>query len=254
MIDLHCHVLPGIDDGPQTMEDTFRLARTAVESGITTIVATPHVSWDWPENDSATIRAKVDEVNAALQAEGIPLDVLPGAEVALTRASELPDEELVALRLGGGPYLLVECPMSPATAGYEQVLLSLRARGHRIVLAHPERIPAFLLKPETLERFIFDGMLGQVTAGSFTGQFGKDPQKFAFTMVERGWAHNVASDAHSSRRRPPSIAAQLTEAGLGEQADWFARGMPEAIISGAPLPPMPEMPRRRRGLGGLFKR
>lgn len=252
MIDLHCHVLPGIDDGPQTLEDTFALARTAVGNGIHTIVATPHVSWEYVDNTAASIRAKVTEVNAALRDEGIELTVLPGAEVALTRANELPAEELTQLRLGGGPWLLVECPLTAAAgAGFAQVLYTLRAQGHQIVLAHPERIHAFLREPDLLEGFIRDGMLGQVTAGSFSGRFGKDVQKFALHMLEQGWVHNVVSDAHSTRRRPPSIAAELLEGGLTpEHVDVLAVQVPQALLSGGPMPEIPPAPKRKRRLFG----
>jgi protein-tyrosine phosphatase len=253
VIDLHCHVLPGIDDGPPTMEDSLALATTAAANGITTIVATPHVSWNCPDNDSARIAGKVDEVNAALTEAGIAVTILPGAEVALTRAAELAPEELTRLRLGGGDWLLVECPMSPAAAGFEHVLHSLRTQGHKIVLAHPERIPAFQRDPELLERFLGDGMISQLTAGSFVGRFGKDVQKFSFRLLEAGMVHNVASDAHSSHRRPPSIAAELQEAGAGDLTDAFARAVPEAVVTGEPIPVLPEPPRRRRGLGRLFR-
>lgn len=251
MIDLHCHVLPGIDDGPQTMEDTFALARTAVGNGIHTIVATPHVSWEYPDNTAASIRAKVTEVNAALRDAGIDLTVLPGAEVALTRAGELPAEELAALRLGGGPWLLVECPLTAAAgAGFASVLYTLRAQGHQVLLAHPERIVAFLREPALLEGFIDDGMRGQVTAGSFAGRFGKDVQKFSFHMLEQGWVHNVGSDAHSTQRRPPSIAAELLDAGLTEEhVEVLAVRAPQAILGGEPLPEVPPAPRRRRLFG-----
>ena len=251
MIDLHCHVLPGIDDGPQTLDDTFRLARTAAEGGTHTIVATPHVSYDYPHNTSASIRAGVTEVNRALLEEGIELTVLPGAEVALTRALELPDEELAALRLGGGPYLLLEPPISPAAAaGVEQGVLQVASRGHRLLIAHPERVPAFLQQPELLDRLVGGGMLTQFTAGSFAGRFGKDVQKFSLRAMEEGWVHDVASDAHSSRRRPPTLRAELEEAGFGALADWCTREVPQAILSGAPLPPRPALPKRKRGLFG----
>ena len=112
MIDLHCHVLPGIDDGPRTMADSVALAAAAAAGATRTIVATPHVSSQWPDNRAATISALVDELNAHLRRAGVPVEVLAGAEVALSRAAELDAGELDALRLGGGPWLLVECPLN----------------------------------------------------------------------------------------------------------------------------------------------
>jgi protein-tyrosine phosphatase len=244
VIDLHPHILPGIDDGPATIEDALALARAAVAGGTATIVATPHVSWDWTENTAARIAEKVDEVNAVLRDEGIDLEVRPGAEVALTRALDLSDDELRALRLGGGPWLLLECPLSPVAAGVEAGIEALRARGHEhIVLAHPERIPAFQRDPEMLTRLVATGALTSITASAFVGRFGKDVQRFARRLTAEGLVHDVASDAHGVTGRPPEVRAPLEEAGFGpEHIDWFARAVPLAILDGTNLPFAPVMP------------
>ncbi len=250
MIDLHCHILPGIDDGPRSLDDTRALARAAVAGGTTTIVATPHVSWDYPANCARLIAAKVIEVNAMLLAERIDLEVRPGAEIALTRALDLPDEELQALTLGGGPWLLLECPLSPVTAGVEQSIELLRRRGHeQIVLAHPERVPAFQRDPDLLARLVQGGLLTSVTAGAFAGRFGKDVQRFARRLLADGLVHDVASDAHSLVQRPPGLGLPLQEAGLhAAQIDHVARAVPLAILQGAPLPVAPPMPDAKRGV------
>lgn len=249
VIDLHCHILPGIDDGPATLQDTLALARAAVAAGTATIVATPHVSWDYPQNTAALIQEQVAEVNTALMEARMDLEVRPGAEVALTRALDLPDDDLAALRLGGGPWLLLECPLSPVAAGVEQGVQALRERGHeQIVLAHPERVPAFQRDRQMLERLIAGGVLTSVTAGAFVGHFGKDVQRFARRLLADGLVHDVASDAHSVQRRPPAIGPTLHEAGLdATQIDHLARAVPLAILQGVPLPPSPAMPEERRG-------
>jgi protein-tyrosine phosphatase len=258
VIDLHHHILPGIDDGPATIEDALALARAAVAGGTATIVATPHVSWDWTENTASRIAGKVAEVNAVLRAEGVDLEVRPGAEVALTRALDLPDEELAALRLGGGPWLLLECPLSPVAAGVEAGIDALRSRGHEhIVLAHPERVPAFQRDPELLARLVASGLLTSITAGAFVGRFGKDVQRFTRRLLSDGLVHDVASDAHSLARRPPEIAAPLQESGFdAEQIDWLARAVPLAILDGVALPIAPVMPAEPRPglLGRLLGR
>ena len=257
MIDLHCHVLPGIDDGPETLADSLALCRAAVAAGTRTIVATPHVSWDWPGVTSQVVAEGVERVNGALRAEGIDLEVRTGAEIAMTRVGDLAEEELMALRLGGGPYLLVECPYSPASAGFDGILHSITERGHRIVLAHPERCPAFLRDPAQLRSFVDAGMLTSITAGSYAGRFGRDVERFARRLLDEGLVHDIASDGHGAgERRPPSIGPELAEAGFGESADWHARAVPLAILDGTPLPPAPPPPPAppKRGLLDRLRR
>lgn len=252
MIDLHCHVLPGVDDGPQTLDDTLELCRAAVAAGTTTVVATPHVSWDWPGNTSHVVREGVERVNAALHEHAIDLEVLPGAEIDMIRAADLADEELVALRLGGGPYLLIECPFSPAAGGIEPLLTRLAERGHRIVLAHPERSPAFHGHYALLQSLVAEqGVLTSVTASSFNGRFGSTVERYARRMLADDLVHDIASDSHGAGgSRPPAISTELAEAGFGERAEWHGRAVPRAILDGTPLPPPPPLPEPppRRGL------
>lgn len=253
VIDLHHHLLPGIDDGPATLAASLELARAAVAAGTTTVLATPHVSWDYPANTAASIAAGVATLREALAAEGIPLEVLPGAEVAVTRAVDLVDDELEGLRLGHGPYLLVECPFTPSAVGFEFLLEALLARGNQILLAHPERSPAFQHEPDLLERLVARGMLAQVTAGSLSGGFGRTVRDFAHRLVRDGLVHVIASDAHSVDRRPPSILDALDEEGYAAQAGWFTDAVPSAILDGSPIPPMPALPARpRSGLKRLL--
>lgn len=241
-IDLHCHVLPGIDDGPATIDDALAIARAAVAAGTRTMIATPHVSWEWPDNNARRIAEAVDELNGTLLDEGLDLEVRPGAEIALTRAGDLDDDELSALRLGGGPFVLVECPFAQSAAGFEAPLFSLSARGHRIVLAHPERCAGFGRDPAALERLVDAGMLTSITAGSLVGRFGSEVRRVAWDMLRAGLVHNVASDAHSEVRRPPGTAAELADAGLEDYAEWLTREVPLAILDGGPMPPAPTAP------------
>jgi protein-tyrosine phosphatase len=134
---------------------------------------------------------------------------------------------------------LLEPPFSPAVAGFDMVVGELRSRGHRIVLAHPERCPGFHADPEALRRLVSAGALTSITAGSLVGRFGGTVQRFAIGLVREGLAHNVASDAHDTHRRPPGLLAELSRAGLGELSDWFARQVPAAILSGAEIPVQP---------------
>jgi protein-tyrosine phosphatase len=253
VIDLHCHVLPAIDDGPRDLAGSLALARAAVAGGTSTIVATPHVSWGYPEVSADVVAHRVDEVNAALRREGIDLEVRPGAEVALTRGIELPDEELARVHLGGGPWLLLEAPLEQVgSATFEAAALQLAGRGHRIVVAHPERSPLFQRDPDALGRLVAAGMLGQLTASSLTGRFGRLVRDTAWAMLARGHAHNVATDAHSADgQRSPGLGEELAAAGIGEAwADHLGRAVPLAIVTGTPVPPPPGPPPRPAGERG----
>jgi protein-tyrosine phosphatase len=241
VIDLHCHVLAGIDDGPETIEGSVALARVAAELGTDTIVATPHVSFRYP-NGSATIERLVRETNAALVDAGVALNVLAGAEIAMSQAADMDPEELAALSLGGGPWLLIECPFTSVAIGLDTLILELEEAGHRIVLAHPERCPAFQRDPEMLESLVQGGVLTSITAGSLVGRFGGTVKRFALELVEAEMVHNVASDAHDTGQRRPGMAEELQRAGLGGLVEWLTASVPAALLAGEEsLPPRPRI-------------
>ncbi|HTA15170.1 MAG TPA: CpsB/CapC family capsule biosynthesis tyrosine phosphatase [Solirubrobacteraceae bacterium] len=241
MIDLHTHVLPGIDDGPDTIEGSLALARAAAASGTRVMVATPHVNWHH-HNDAATIARHVDQLNERLALEGIALEIRPGAEIAMTRAEEIGEQELERLRIGGGPWILLEPPFTPIVTGLDGVVATLQRAGHRVVLAHPERCPALHRDPQMVESLVRSGVLTSVTAGSLVGRFGGEVRRFARRLVDQGLVHNVASDAHDAIKRPPGMAAELADAGYGALADWLTRAVPAAILSGEEIPARPETP------------
>jgi protein-tyrosine phosphatase len=244
VIDLHCHILPGIDDGPGTIDESLAIARAAAADGTRTIVATSHVSWRYP-NDADTIHTLCAQLNEHLRERGVPVEIRTGAEIAMTRAGELDAEQLSRMRLGGGPWLLLEPPFTPIVTGLDGVVADLHAQGHRVVLAHPERCPAFHRDPDMLEALVAAGVLASVTAGSLTGRFGAEVKRCAERMVERELVHNVASDAHDPQRRPPSLASELQRAGLAELGQWLACSVPAAILSGDPIPARPAIERAR---------
>jgi protein-tyrosine phosphatase len=257
MIDLHSHVLWGIDDGPDTVEGSVELARAAAAAGTHTVLATPHVSRRYP-NDAPTIARLVEELRSRLAIEGVELELLAGAEVALMHLPDVEPAQLQRMGLGGGPWLLIECPFAPTVGGLEDILLGLQRRGQRIVLAHPERCSTFQHDPELLARLVDGGILTSITAGSVVGDFGEHVRRFALELVHRELVHNVASDTHDPVRRPPGIADRLERAGLAPLADWLTRETPTAILAGAELPPRPDVvlpdlvtddsPRRSRSL------
>jgi protein-tyrosine phosphatase len=245
VIDLHCHVLPGIDDGPGTLEDSLELARASAAAGITTIVATPHVAYEYPDVTAPLIAERVAVVREALRHAGIDVEVVPGAEIGLTRALDLTDDELHDLYLGGGGWVLIEAPLS-VSARQVPALFGLTAkRGHRIVIAHPERSPAFQREPRAVAELVQAGMLCQITASSLTGAYGRPARDLAIALVSDGLVHVVASDAHDAERRPPSIAAELELAGFAEQTPALAGSAPASILVGQR--PSPGVPTHRRG-------
>ena len=247
MIDLHCHVLPGVDDGPDTVEAAIALARGAEADGIATIAATPHVDLSHPSIDSRLIRAAVRELQVRLDAAGVGVNIVSGGELGSTRAVELDDAELRALTLGGRGWLLLECPMtSTLTPGFTGIARSLARRGHRILLAHPERCPVFLRSPQLLDELVTEGMLAQVTAGALRGRFGRTIREVALHLVERGTAHVVASDGHGGNR-PAKIAGELEGTGIEPAlVSWLAHEVPAALLAGSGAPPRPQTGQRRR--------
>ena len=258
MIDLHSHILPGVDDGAPDLEASLEFARAAVAAGTTRIAATPHV--DSRYRVSADERdAALAEVRAALDAGGIALDVIPGAEIALDRYMELDAEELERLRLGDGPYLLLESPLASAAGAFDRFLADLLGRGVKMLIAHPERCPDFQRRPERLAALVAGGALAQVTAGSLAGRFGSTVQNAAFQMLEEGLVHDLCSDSHDAVRRSPDLqegleAAERELPGAHALADWLAVDVPGAIVSGAPIPRRPPVMLERRRKRGLFRR
>jgi protein-tyrosine phosphatase len=239
MIDLHCHILPGIDDGPASIEESVALVRAAAQDGTRKMVATSHVSWRYA-NEPDTIRRLVAELNARLAAERLAVEVLPGAEVSATRIADIDPQQLARMRLGEGPWLLVEPPFTRTAYGLDVIFMELQRQGNRIVIAHPERCPAFQREPDTLKALVGLGALTSITAGSLTGRFGGEVRRFATRLLADGLVHNVSSDAHDLRRRPPALASELQRAGVDESiARWLAESVPHAILTGAELPAPP---------------
>jgi protein-tyrosine phosphatase len=246
VIDIHFHLLPGLDDGPAAIDGTLALCRAARADGTRTIVATPHVNWDYPEVTPAKIHAGTVAVNAALRAAGIDVRVYAGAEIALSRASELPDADVGVLRLGCGRYVLLECPSSGATAGVVGALRAFAERGHGIVLAHPERVPALHRDPAVLSELVDAGMLCCLSAWSLRERADPAIRSAAWGLLADGVVHVIASDAHDAERRPPDLRATLTAVGLSaRQIEYFTAEAPGAVIRGrVPASPPPVEPPR----------
>ena len=251
MLDLHAHILPGIDDGPADPAESVEMARAAVAAGITTLAATSHIDHNFMV-DPRTIPERVEQVRELLAEHEVPLDVVTGGEVALGRLLELDDDELRAVRLGDGTHLLVEPPFAAPVPALENVLFDLQARGFRVLIAHPERCAA-TADPDRAADLASRGIALQVTAASLLGKFGSPVRAIALEMLARGIVDVVASDAHGPASRSMHLdraleAAERELPGLDAHRDHLLRAAPGAILAGEPLPERPPAPARRRGL------
>lgn len=258
MIDLHAHVLPGVDDGPADLDRAVAVVRAHEAAGITAICATSHVSSRYP-NGHAELAAAAAALRGALASAGVGVEIFDGAEIGTEMLGELDDDRLRALSLGGGPNLLIEAPLRSSAGDIDSVVERLLAAGHGVVLAHPERAPIFQRDPARLMRLVAAGARCSVTASALTGRFGDHVRRFSGRLLEDGLVHNVASDAHDLEGRPPGIAEHLQRAagdlpGLDQLAEWLTVEAPRALLAGERIPPPPLRVRRAGGPGGRLRR
>ena len=252
MYDLHSHILPGVDDGANTLDDAIEMARVAAASGTRVMLATPHRK-DVTENLSISyVQSRLNDLNGEMEKGDIELQLLMGMENHLD--PELPAELLGgrALPINGSRYALVELPFFGSPNYVDEVLFQLQLQGVTPVLAHPERIEMIQRDPERLAGFVERGMLSQITAGSIVRHFGGPVKRFAHRLLRRGLVHVIASDTHYPRgpRSPvlsPGAEAAARIVGL-ESAQAMVVDTPKAILEDLPVevgPPMKvEGPRR----------
>jgi len=242
MIDLHIHILPGMDDGPADLEETLEMCRLCVEDGIRILAATPHMIREVYDNGREEILAAVAALRETLAKQGTDLDVRPGADVRLDYdlVDRLDRGELVTLN-DGGRFLLLEFPDTLHGRDTARTVAALKQRGITPILSHPERNPYFLENPEALYDLVHSDVLLQVTARSLMGGFGRDVQRFAERLLERRLVHLLASDAHAPDARRPGLRDAARRAGerMGdEEARRLVEGNPALILQGA-LPDIP---------------
>ncbi|BAN68620.1 tyrosine-protein phosphatase [endosymbiont of unidentified scaly snail isolate Monju] len=208
MIDLHCHLLPGIDDGAKDLDEALALARVAVDAGICHAVMTPHVHPGRYDNHRDGIAAACEDFQQALDAAGIALRVSPGAEVRVSDQVVLQARQGVLPTIGeweGRPVVLLEFPHSHIPPGSEKLTAFLLRQGYQPMIAHPERNKDVIRRFEKIHPFFEQGCLLQVTAAAVTGGFGSQALKRAWQLLERGWVTVLASDAHNLHARPPDM-------------------------------------------------
>jgi protein-tyrosine phosphatase len=245
LIDLHSHVLPGIDDGAATIEGSLDILRAAQADGIARIAATPHVRHDWPTTPEQ-MEELVVRVQDAARADDITVEVLPGGELDLEYAESLDDDSLHRFGLGGNPnLLLLEFPYVGWPAGLPDLVFRLRVRGFVVVLAHPERNVTVQDRPERLRELVETGVFVQLTAASVDGRLGRRNAAGARALLDAELAHLIASDAHAPALRAIGMGAAAEAVGYAPLAWWLTHGVPEALLAGRALPPRPGRPKGR---------
>jgi protein-tyrosine phosphatase len=240
VIEIHFHCLPRVDDGPASWNEAVALCRAAAEEGTTRIVATPHVLRGTWANTNPVVRDRL--VQALNERLGGSPRVLPGCEYyfsedVISLARKGPVSPLTGL--ARGTYLLIEFGPGHVPSSIVSVFHELKVLGVRPVVAHPERHLVFARQPERLAELVTKGALGQITAGSLLGDFGKSAQKACEDFFRLGLVHAIASDAHSMSQRPPRMAParERVRKKWGAEAE---RGLfvenPEAILASQPVP------------------
>ncbi len=235
LIDIHCHLLPDMDDGAKSLDESLAMARIAVADGISTIVATPHQLGNFSQNDAVAIKDRVAQLQHALSEDDVPLRVLPGADVRVE------DGMVAKLRCGEvltladrGKHVLLELPHE-LYLPLEPVLEQLHGARMVGVLSHPERNRGILGSPELVAPLLEKGCLMQITAGSLVGMFGPHCQRLTEWMVRRSMVHFVATDAHGSRSRRPLMQRakdRISELAGPDVAAALCCGNPARVVAG----------------------
>ncbi len=241
MTDIHCHILPGIDDGPQTLEEAVAMARIAAQDGIRQIVAAPHLRQGVYEPTKEQILAKTAELADALKQADISVELIPAMDVhiELDLLDRLVDGDLITLG-GDTRYVLLELPNDRVPSQIESLLHQCLLKRFVPILTHPERVLEIQNHLDRLEHWVNMGVLVQITAMSLTGGFGKKVQRTARRMVEYRLCHLIASEGHSSDKHPPvlSDAVQVAAGILGEEAALeMVTELPARILAGEMIDP-----------------
>ncbi|KAB8133084.1 tyrosine protein phosphatase [Gracilibacillus oryzae] len=253
MIDIHCHILPGLDDGAKNVDESIQMANAAVSQGIDTIIATPHHLNGKYDNYKIEIVEAVQQFNDILTKSDIPLTILPGQETRINgeMIADLDNGHLLPLNEASG-YLFVELPSNNVPRYTKQLLFDLQVNGIKPVIVHPERNTEIIENPDLLYELVRDGALTQVTAASVAGKFGKKIKKFSLQLVESNLTHFIASDAHNVTTRGFAMndAYQVLESEFGSSlVDWYMDNalcvVNDQLVAGQ----LPERIKKRKFLG-----
>ena len=243
MIDLHCHILPGLDDGPSTLAVSLQMASAFVNDGVTVVACTPHILPGLYQNSGPHIRQAVFDLQRRINEKGIPLRVVTGADNHVTAdfVDQLRRGEL--LSLADSRYVLVEPPHHVAPPRLRELFFDLIVAGYVPILTHPERLTWINSHYKSMTQLVQAGVWLQLTAGSLAGAFGKNARYWSERMLEDGVVHILATDAHDIERRPPNLrkGRDLVARRLGDrEAENLVVTRPEGVLRNAvpsTLPP-----------------
>jgi protein-tyrosine phosphatase len=237
MIDLHCHILPGLDDGSQSLEESLEMAAMAAGHGIRKIVATPHCI----TGAARTVTQNVAMLQQLLEEVGIPLQIYPGMEIFGTYDTARLLQEKKLLTLNGSRYPLIEFDFGTDGEDETEILRQVIAAGYTPVVAHPERCGCIRGMPQIVNRWKQMGCLFQINRGSLLGRYGFAVQEMALTLVHRGFATVIATDAHSAQVRTPrarDVYELLAEEISPMAAQVLTEINPQRILTNKTLPPV----------------
>ncbi len=256
--DIHCHLIPGIDDGAQSWDETLAMARLAADDGTRTIIVTPHQLGAYRQNHGDLIRDRTVELQQVLDEHGIDLQVLAGGDVRI-------EDDIVASIVAGevltladrGKHVLLELPHE-LYFPLEPILNALDRVGLKGILSHPERNAGLMSKPQLLAPLVDHGCLMQVTSGSLVGSFGPASQHMAESMLRQGWVHFLASDGHSPKSRRPLMGRGFRRAAelVGwETAEQICCRNPLCVAEGRDVPDGPCVAKKTTSsLSGWFRK
>jgi len=259
LIDLHCHILPGIDDGATDLENSLAMARIAVAEGIRITACTPHMMPGVYDNTGLQVRQHIARLQKALDDAEIPLRLVTGADIHLQADLGAKLKQGGLLSLNDSRYFLFEPPHHTAPPRLEDAAFDVMAAGYQPVLTHPERLTWIESHYDTMRNLAHQGVWMQITCGSLTGRFGRRPKYWAERMVDEGLTHILATDAHNVRNRSPLMAEarDMVAERLGEQAAIdMVLTRPIGVLENASpdsLPPAVGVTKPTGGLG-FFRR
>lgn len=256
MIDIHCHILYGIDDGAQTKEETLAMLKQAIEEGVHTIVATPHYDRHF-SNRRQEIIPFVKEVNEWIEEQGLSIQIVPGQEIRIFAdlIAEIEKESSDLLTyVNGQKYALIEFPHHDVPDYAESILYELIIKGITPIIAHPERNKKIIENPDILYEFMQIGALSQVTTTSVTGGFGRKIQKFSLDLLQHNLAHFLASDAHNLTTRPFNLQQAIAQVDkhCGKQKTMELYENAEKVVSGQKISVLRSSRIKRKKILGIF--